>query len=281
MGTWDAPSAVDIARPDADLTALWSSPDARLLLVGRDGTVAVNEDARCIVPPGAAPSSSDLFLGRVAGQPWFAREQAPDGASASPRLLEVTPEQRQLITRALALVEWHRLAPFCESCGSATEPRPGGASRRCLDCDIDIFPRMDPAVIVAIVDADDRLLLAHASAWGQGRVSVLAGFVEAGESAEQACHREVAEESGVELSALRFYGTQPWPYPRSLMLAFVARAASRTVRLDGIELEWGRFYSRDEVVAEQAAGRLVLPGHTSIAARMIADWLAGTLPRPE
>lgn len=132
-------------------------------------------------------------------------------------------------------------------------------------------------MIVAVTDDDDRLLLAHQVRWDPTRVSVLAGFVEAGESLEQAVQREIAEEVGVQVTGLRYLGSQPWPFPRSLMLGFAARADDSPVRVDDQEIDHARYYTRDEVSAAVDSGALTLPGPTSIASRMIAAWRAGTL----
>ena len=133
------------------------------------------------------------------------------------------------------------------------------------------------SMIVAITDGDGRLLLGHHTGWDEQRVSILAGFVEAGESLEQAVRREVREESGLELGAVRYVGSQPWPFPRSLMLGFVADAASTDVRVDGDEIEWADFYTVAEVDQRVADGRLVLPQQLSIASTIIAAWRAGRL----
>jgi NAD+ diphosphatase len=132
-------------------------------------------------------------------------------------------------------------------------------------------------VIVAVVDADDRMLLGGQEHWGT-RVSVLAGFVEAGESAEQAIHREVAEEVDVALADLHYFGSQPWPFPRSLMLGYFARATSTLINVDTDDLSHAEWYSRDELTARLEAGELGLPGSASIASRMIADWREGRDP---
>lgn len=263
----------------AELARAWRG-DAQLLMFDRSCAVAYVDGLVTTAPPGMSPAEGDIFLGRVAGTAWFARQvdECPD--ARSPRLIDLDRWERQAVTRAVALFEWHATTPGCDACGGATTPLPGGLSRACVVCRSQAFPRTDPAVIVAVLDDADRLLLAHQASWDDHRVSVLAGFVEAGESAEQASHREIAEESGLTISGLRFYGSQPWPYPRSLMLGFVARASGE-VRLDGVELVWGRFYDRETVRAETASGRLTLPGRSSIAFRMITDWLDGCLPAPD
>ena len=132
-------------------------------------------------------------------------------------------------------------------------------------------------MIVAVVDAQDRILLGSQNGWGN-RVSVLAGFVEAGESLEQAIHREIAEEVDISLSEVAYVGSQPWPFPRSLMLGFAARASTSAICVDNEEIAAADWYTRDQLTAELDAGRLGLPGSTSIAARLIQAWRDGELP---
>jgi NAD+ diphosphatase len=149
--------------------------------------------------------------------------------------------------------------------------------RHCAACGRDHFPRTDPAVIVAVVDPQDRLLLGGQKTWGN-RVSVLAGFVEAGESLEQTIHREIGEEVDVTLSELRYFGSQPWPFPRSLMVAFFGRAEGTNISLDLDEIAYAEWYTRDQLSAKLDAGEVGLPGRSSIAARMIQAWRDGKAP---
>ena len=155
--------------------------------------------------------------------------------------------------------------------------REAGHVRHCERCDRDRFPRTDPAVITAILDADDRLLLAHNATWDAARMSLVAGFVDAGESLEACVRREVFEEVGVRLAEVRYVASQPWPFPRSLMLGFVAEALTDDVHVDGDEIEWANFYTVDEVAEQVADGRLVLPLKLSIASRLIGAWRDGRL----
>lgn len=271
MGLWNSASQLSF---DDDLDDAWST--GRLLLLGDDGEVVPPGEAQFASSFGAA-DEADLFLGTLDGVAWFARHVAGLVGAGQTRAMELSPGHRQLVTRALALHSWHLTSPRCDNCGGPSQPGRGGRIRLCTLCGSELFPRTDPAVIVAVLDPQDRLLLAHHTAWAPGRVSVLAGFVEAGESAEQACYREIVEESGVQITDLQFFGTQPWPYPRSLMLGFTATTTSTQVTPDGAELEWGGFFRRDEVRDQVAAGELILPGKVSIASRMVDQWLAGNL----
>ena len=165
---------------------------------------------------------------------------------------------------------------FCGVCGNPTFATHAGSVRRCTFCRTQHFPRTDPAVIMAVTDADDRLLLARNAAWPPNRVSVLAGFVEPGETLEAAVARECFEEAGVQVTAVRYLGSQPWPLPRSLMLGFAATVADPELKLDGAELDWARWYSRAELKEAVATGEvLMLPSEISISRRLINHWFGG------
>ncbi|MCC2335796.1 NAD(+) diphosphatase [Cellulomonas sp. zg-Y908] len=177
-----------------------------------------------------------------------------------------------LATAAVALDAWHDRHPRCPRCGAPTRVAQAGWSRVCEADGSEHYPRTDPAVIMAVVDDDDRLLLGHAAAWPAGRWSTLAGFVEAGESAEQAVRREVAEETGVEVGDVEYAGSQPWPFPGSLMLGFRARATSTRVQVDGVEMAEARWFTREGLVAAVASGEVLLPGGASIARALVEQW---------
>ena len=189
-----------------------------------------------------------------------------------------------LATPAVALAAWHARAGHCPRCGARTRPVQAGWARRCTGCAALSFPRTDPAVIMSVTDDADRLLLVHGSRWDAGRYSVVAGFVEAGECAEAAVVREVAEETGLRVARVEHVATQPWPFPRSLMLGYRARLADgeRLPRPDGDEVTDAVMLSRAELARAVAAGRIVLPGPTSIARMLIEDWYGGPVgPRSD
>ena len=189
-----------------------------------------------------------------------------------------------LATPAVALAAWHARAGHCPRCGARTRPVQAGWARRCTGCAALSFPRTDPAVIMSVTDDADRLLLLHGSRWDAGRYSVVAGFVEAGECAEAAVVREVAEETGLRVARVEHVATQPWPFPRSLMLGYRARLADgeRLPRPDGDEVTDAVMLSRAELARAVAAGRIVLPGPTSIARMLIEDWYGGPVgPRSD
>ncbi|WP_440068554.1 NAD(+) diphosphatase [Streptosporangium sp. OZ121] len=177
-----------------------------------------------------------------------------------------------LLVYAVALDAWHSTHEFCPRCGSGTEVRAGGHVRVCPKDGSQHFPRVDPAVIMLIHDDDDRCLLARGPQWPEGRLSVLAGFVEPGESLEHAVAREVAEEVGVRVAEPRYMGSQPWPFPRSLMLGFFARATSTEFVLDPEEIAEAHWFSRAELLAATESGEVRLPSEVSIARRLIETW---------
>lgn len=189
-----------------------------------------------------------------------------------------------LAAPAVALAAWHARAAHCPRCGARARPVQAGWARRCTGCAALSFPRTDPAVIMSVTDDADRLLLVHGSRWDAGRYSVVAGFVEAGECAEAAVVREVAEETGLRVARVEHVATQPWPFPRSLMLGYRARLADgeRLPRPDGDEVTDAVMLSRAELARAVAAGRIVLPGPTSIARMLIEDWYGGPVgPRSD
>ncbi|MCP3426536.1 NAD(+) diphosphatase [Rothia sp. AR01] len=224
--------------------------------------------------------AGDPWPGDLPGRP----DETWEGLrEAAPRL---DAEESTWATIAVALATWHSESPHCPACGSATRISHGGWARLCLAEDREIFPRTDPAIIAAVTHTDDdgveRLLLGHSTRWPEGRFSTFAGFVEAGESLEAAVAREIWEEAGITVDRVEYRGSQPWPFPRSLMLGFRARATDLdAARPDGREISRVRWFTREELDAEVRAGRLILPGAVSIAHHLIADWYGEPLPEPE
>ena len=190
----------------------------------------------------------------------------------------LTDRDAGLLTHAVALANWHAVAGFCSRCGAPTEPETAGHSRRCTAEGSEHFPRCDPAVIMLVTDPDDRCLLARNAQWPKGRVSVLAGFVEPGESAEQAVAREVHEETGVVVSTVTYAGSQPWPMPHNLMLGFRAEATGTDITVDAEEIEEAAWYSRDDLRAALVSGELVMPPSLSISRWLIETWYGADLP---
>ena len=184
-------------------------------------------------------------------------------------------------TSSVTLSIWHSRQRFCPTCGAPVKAALAGWAQRCTnqaDGNRVLFPRVEPAVITAIVDGQDRLLLQHNAAWKDAKLySVSAGFVEAGENLEHACRREAQEETGIQLGEVRYLGSQPWPFPASLMMAFKAHAVTTDVHVDGSETVTARWVTRDEYTAELISGRMVAPGRATIARYMIEEWLGREL----
>ena len=289
---------------DGLLRAAWHEPSARVLLVrgadvpilaGRsagDGALALAPASGELVLSDRDGRAQTLYLGRTADGPVFAVIEQ-EGAEAGPGAIELPPStawvhpfeagellddtERELVSVAAALARWHEAAGFSPRDGGATEPMLAGWARRDAH-GAELFPRTDPAVIV-LIEHGDRILLGSNALWEPGRFSLLAGFVEAGESLEQAVAREVFEESGVRLGAIEYVTSQPWPFPRSLMLGFRAELADgvdpEALDPDPEEISELRWFTRDELRDPDPGLRL--PMSLSIARWLIDRWVAGEL----
>jgi NAD+ diphosphatase len=187
-----------------------------------------------------------------------------------------------LMVTAVALDNWLRTHPLCPRCGTETQFHAAGWSRRCPADGSEHFPRTDPAVIVLVIDRDDRALLGRQGRWAEGWFSTLAGFVESGESAEAALRREVLEESGVVIGDgpddIRYLGSQPWPFPCSLMLGYHAWADDPAIAVDGDEIVEARWFTRAELAGACETGAVRLPPNVSIARRLVERWYGAELP---
>ena len=271
---------VEAERSDPDwIAAQWEH--ASVLPIDGSGQVACTAD-RAALRPAAAAGAYDpercWLLGRLDEKIWFTTvvDTAELGESDTLRGLnaKLSDGERDLATAAIAIGHWHRLDPRCPHCGEPTVVINGGFARQCPEPRI-LFPRSDPAVIVAVLDEQGRILLGHQTVWDTGRVSTFAGFVEAGESLEQAVHREMAEETGLRLSEVTYFGSQPWPFPRSLMVGFAARAAGVDQHVDGVEIEYADWFTPAELAEAVRSGQRAIPGRGTIARRLIDAWLAG------
>lgn len=277
------PGVIERLRAEAT-TRVIAVRDGRVRIAGEDlGHVALLR-----VPPADVYEATWALLGRdavgaavllaVLPAEESSVDTAPDETWLGLRDLggRLGREDGELLVEALALGGWLRDAAFCPTCGGGTEILHAGWSRRCLVCGREHFPRTDPAVIVAVESADgERLLLGANATWGGRMYSTFAGFAEAGESLESTVHRELFEEAGVHIAALRYVSSQPWPFPRSLMLGFRAVAANEhDVRPDGEEIVDVRWFTRDEIASALAGdGPVGLPGPASIARALIAGWV--------
>jgi NAD+ diphosphatase len=184
-------------------------------------------------------------------------------------------DQGALLAYARGMMHWHARHRFCGVCGHPTESREAGHVRRCTNeaCGAQHFPRTDPAVIMLVHDGGDRLVLGRQKIWPPGMHSVLAGFVEPGESLEDAVRREVAEEVGITLAEVTYHSSQPWPFPASIMLGFMARATTTDLNPATDEIETARWYTRAELRASPENEVFRLPRRDSIARRLVDDWL--------
>ena len=229
----------------------------------------------------AAPDDTDLvFLGFGDGVPHFAaasRSEPPiTGRSRTIMGLldRLRPEEAAVYAGARSMVDWHLRHRFCAVCGTATAPFRAGWARRCPNCGAEHFPRTDPVVIM-LAEFEGRALIGRGSAWPPGRYSALAGFVEPGESIEEAVRRETLEEAGVPVGAVRYVASQPWPFPSSLMIACIGAAESDALILDANELEDAMWVTRDQVRASLAGEPALFlpPPPYAIAHTLLTAWV--------
>lgn len=271
------------------LEQAWAGDRARVLAV-HDGVIAIQADAvrlRPLLPVEVPGGAERMLLGTdTQGITWFAARMPVDGPAAGLREVgaELTGDEVALAASAIALDNWHGAHPNCSRCGAPTLPAQAGWVRRCPDDGSEHYPRTDPAVIVLVIDEDDRALLGRQGRWQPSWFSTLAGFVEPGESAEAAVRREILEEAGVHVGEMTYLGSQPWPFPCSLMLGYHAWATSTDIVVDGEEIVEARWFSRDELATACASGEVALPPAVSIARRLIERWygepLSGDWIRP-
>jgi len=272
-------------RRDPDwLAEVAASPEAAFAPVWQGRCLASGESPALVMLDGnrvaglVAPDES-VFLGLFRGRPTLAfdvpTDVAPfpdDGEFHDLRYLGsvLSAEEANLVAHAIALINWHRAQQHCGHCGAPMRPTAAGNTRTCSSdsCAREIFPRVDPAIIVLVEDGD-RCLLGRQPSWPEGRYSTIAGFVEPGESLEDAVRREVREETDVGVGAVRYHSSQPWPFPASLMLGFNATATSTAIRLTDGELEDAQWFTRKEC----RSGFPKLPFRLSIARRLVDDWL--------
>ena len=290
-------------RDDAWFAERLLDPATRLVPVWRSHSLVADEaDPRPVTPPGGViplekiRSASLLGLHEGAVHIGVDVSGIDDPAvdadlAALGRFLDLRrmgwllprPEAA-LMVQARAFAWWHGQSLFCGRCGRPTEAVEAGTSRRCTDagCAAQVFPRMDPAVIVLVTDPTaDRVLLGRQTIWPSGMRSVLAGFVEAGENFETTVRREVFEESGIRVGDVRYAASQPWPFPQSLMVAFTARALNTDIVVDGEELAEAAWYDRDFLVSVRNAvpgvDPFALPTQHSVARWLLDGWLEGWL----
>jgi NAD+ diphosphatase len=259
------------------LAQVWADERTRVLPV-HDGMIAVDTSLARLRPIRTSDVTADaerLLLGTDStGTTWFAARMPVEGPRAGLREVgaELSGDEVALATTAIALDNWHGAHARCSRCGVITVPAQAGWIRRCPEEGSEHYPRTDPAVIVLVLDEDDRALLGRQARWQPSWFSTLAGFVEPGESAEAAVRREILEEAGVTVDAMTYLGSQPWPFPCSLMLGYHAWATSTDIVVDGEEIVEARWFSREELAAACASGEVALPPAVSIARRLIERW---------
>lgn len=288
-GTVDREAA---RRADAEwLAAQWRDPRTRVLEVNAARapiTETPSGPALHFLAPAEvdADGGESVFLGRQDGVAYFAHltqdEQAVvsrDATWVDLRTVgaELGDTDAGLMVTAVALSHWHATHRCCPRCGEPTTPASGGWTRTCPRDGSEHYPRTDPAIIVLVRDDADRALLGRQARWPAGWFSTLAGFVEPGESLEDAVRREVHEEAGVRVGDVAYLGSQPWPFPSSLMLGYHAWAVDPTVTVDGDEIAEARWFTRDELTAACADGSVGLPPAVSIARRLIERWFGDGL----
>lgn len=287
------------------LAKAWNDPGSRVLVLeggdpGSHGWQALMaKQSRALITTGDtrelvlsstadAPEGERYLLGTDGERAYFAVRAAHElsGTSgAQPLSLRevgagLGDRDTGLLTRAIALANWNATHGFCPRCGSRTRAAAAGHVRVCEEEGTEDYPRMDPAVIMLVHrgrEGDDEVLLGNNPRWDARRFSVLAGFVDAGESLEQAVIREVAEETGVVVEQPRYLSSQPWPFPRSLMVGYTARAVGETERTDD-ELASARWFGRTELADAVHNEEVLLPGRVSIARTLIEHWYGAELP---
>jgi NAD+ diphosphatase len=251
-----------------------ADPASRAVVIGPEGPW-LDGDRPALVPLDAPVEP--VFLGVAAsGSALFAVASDEGGVGLRDAAARLSPADAGLVAYATAIVNWHRTHRYCANCGAATVMREAGHVRACPSCGAAHHPRTDPVVIMLVHDGD-RVLLGRQARWPAGRYSTLAGFVEPGESLEEAVAREVAEEAGVQVGAPLYRSSQPWPFPASLMLGFHAPYTGGDARATDAELEDVRWFDRAEIgaMARGEAAGLHLPPPQAIARRLIDEWLEG------
>lgn len=274
---------VDLVRTDpVRLAEMTASLSARLLAL--DGIDPVLDDMGRLAWRSLADAHSDsdlIFLGLIDGKPRFAeiRADMPEGAARSPaifRMLDILPtEEAATYAAARSLVDWHLRHRFCARCGNTTQIFRGGWGRNCGQCGAEHYPRVDPVVIM-LAEHDGRVLVGRQPRYPKGRYSALAGFVEPGESVEEAVARELWEEAGVRAREVRYVVSQPWPFPSSLMMACIAQVDDDALTIDTTEIEDAFWVTRDEVersLAGDPAARFLPPPPYAIAHTLFRRWL--------
>lgn len=277
----DAERAEPGADPADAMTAL-ARADTIVVAVRDDGQVAVSQglpdgvDAGALTAPVLTATDPPVVAVHV---------DADRDAELVPLLGPFRDDRAALLSLpdplhglgALGFGQWRARTRFCPRCGTRLRARPDGRALHCDGCGTEHFPRLEPAVIMRVRDPDDRLLLGRQPTWPEGRFSILAGFVDPGESIEDAVRREVHEEVGVTVGEVAYVASQPWPFPASLMLGYDAQAVTTELRLIDDEIAEAAWFTRDELVAAMDERRVFVPPSVSISSWLIQEWLGAEL----
>jgi NAD+ diphosphatase len=260
----------------------WRTPDVRVMVLGGEHVATVGGTGIRWIGLDEAPAGEWIFLGIQDDVRYAAVMVDRVPAELEPVSLRVlgpmiAADEASLAVHAVGIARWHGSHGFCAACGQPTDIAEAGHVRICPACGTHHFPRTDPAVIMLITDGEDRALLGRQPVWPEGRFSTLAGFVEPGESLDDAVRREVMEEVGIQVGEVSYAGSQPWPFPSSLMLGFFGQALSTDIRVDQDEIAEARWFSRDEVTEMTASSELLLPPNVSISRWLLQKWHGGTI----
>jgi len=287
----DLDRAAHLRRDDDWIRERLADGSSRILPVWRSRSLVIEGEmpASVLLDPGqglVVETEMVVFLGVIDDTAHFAidvshHDEPPfrehgefhDLRQVGPRM---PPAEGGLIAYARAMMTWHQRHQFCGRCGAPTESREAGHVRKCVnpDCGALCFPRTDPAVIMLVHDGGDRVVLGRKAAMMPGLHTILAGFVEPGESMEDAVAREVFEEVGLRTTDIHYHSSQPWPFPSNIMLGFTARATTFDLTVDPHELEEGaRWFTREELLNSPENDTLRLPRKDSIARRLVNEWI--------
>jgi NAD+ diphosphatase len=270
----------------------WHDPTSRALVVAGN-RVRLDEGRLDWVKPTSTPDGIRLLLGESDGTTFFAvvldaaaedqgGEWLPLRGLLPALVADDAGPQAALVLHAIGMAEWLQATRFCPRCGRPLQPRASGHQLACSEDHLQ-FPRIDPAVIMLIASGEpgseeERCLLGRQRVWPERRFSTLAGFCEPGESLESAVRREVAEETGVRVGEVTYFGNQPWPLPASLMLGFLGRAETTDIEVDDDEIAEARWLTRAQLRAAAESGEIQLPGQVSISRSLIEAWYGAPLP---
>jgi NAD+ diphosphatase len=276
-----------LQRTDDEWLARQWSQEQPCVVVTDGSSVLLDGDRLALLIPKEAPDGERIVLGSLLdgeGPVHLAvlvdaiGPDAPGRTDTRSAAIRLVAPHAGLMVHAAGLAQWHRTHPRCARCGSPTEAADAGHVRRCPVCGASHFPRTDPAVIMLVTDGAGRALLGRQPSWPEGRFSTLAGFVEPGESLEDAVRREVMEEVGVSVGDVRYAASQAWPFPASMMVGFFARASSTDIVVDAHEIAEARWVTREELGELAAASAMRMPSRLSISRWLIETWYEDELP---